>query len=126
MKARRITLLALLVVTPFVAFAHGAKVGPNGGQVQEAGPYHFELVVGDRDLSVYVTDASAKPVATKGAKATAIVLTNKKPVRITLSPVGTNELKGRGSFVSGSDLKLVFSLILPGKKPVMVRFASRK
>ncbi len=124
MKARDITLLALLLVTPFVAFADGAKVGPNGGQVQDAGPYHFELVVGERDLSVYVTDASAKPVATKGAKATAIVLTHKKPVRIALNPAGGNELKGRGSFASASDMKLVVSLILPGKKRLMVRFAS--
>ncbi len=91
-----------------------------------AAPYHFELVVGDRDLSIYVTDTSAKPVATKGAKATAIVLTNKKPVRMTLNPLGTNELKGRGSFASASDMKLVFSLILPGKKPLMARFASRR
>ncbi len=124
MKAPEITLLALLLVTPFVAFAHGAKVGPNGGQVRDAGPYHFELVVGDRDLRVYVTDGRAKPVATKGAKATAIILTNNKPVRIALTPVGGNELKGRGSFASARDMKLVVSLILPGKKRLMARFAS--
>lgn len=116
----------LLGVAP--ALAGGPAIGPNGGKVEHAGPYHLELVVKGNGLAVYLTDAdSGKAIEAKDAKASATVLADRQPETVTLAPAEGGALRGQGVFsVDARDLKIVVSVAMPGEKPVQARFAARK
>ena len=113
-----LSLLALASVT----FADEGAIGPNGGQIKDAGKYHLELAVKQAVLTVYVTDAKHQKIVTKGASGNATVLANKSTANIKLEPAGENALAGSGSFESTPDMKVVVSLTLPGENPVQARF----
>lgn len=123
MRLPSLAILALLV--PSIAFAHGPSKGPNGGQVQDVGPYHVELVVNEPNIAVHVTDAKDKPVDVAGAKGTAIVLANKKQESIVLHP-SANALHGHGTFAAANDMQVVVSITLPDGKPLQAKFASAR
>ncbi len=121
---RRLLLLALLG-TPFAISAAAradALHGHHGGEVQDAGPYHFELVAKPNELTLYVLDGAGKPVQAKGAKGTATVLTGKAKAAVDLAPAGNNVLKGSGKFEIGADTKIVVSVTFPGQSAVQARF----
>lgn len=118
-----------LLVAAFVAgfstmaFADGPKIGPNKGQVRDAGKYHLELVAADGRLTVFVTDGKHRPVATDGASATAIVLSGKNQIKISLKPMNKNVLEGGKSVVKSKDMKVVIRLSMPGQKRVQALFS---
>jgi hypothetical protein len=68
------------------AAAHEVSKGPNGGRVVEAGPHHIELVVKEKLVNLFVTDADDKPVAVSGFKGLAILTVSGKAQRILLEP----------------------------------------
>jgi len=105
-----------------LAFADEGAIGPNGGQIKDAGKYHLELAVNQTALTVYVTDGKGQKIMTKGASGSANVLANKSAANIKLEPTGENALAGSGSFESTPDMKVVVSLTLPGQNPVQARF----
>lgn len=74
MKPTTVMFAAMLLCLPLAARADGPAIGPNGGQVRDAGKYHLELVVKDTALSVYVTGSKDAKVSTKGASGSATVL----------------------------------------------------
>jgi len=113
-----LTLLALASVT----LADEGAIGPNGGQIKDAGKHHLELVVKENALTVYVTDAKHQKSVTKGASGSAMVLANKSTTNVKLEPSGDNALAGSGKFDSTPDMKIVVSLTLPGENPVQARF----
>ncbi len=119
------TFLVVALVTGFsvLALADGPRIGPNKGQVRDAGKYHLELVAANGGLTVFVTDAKHRPVATDGASATAIVLSGKKQMKISLKPVSKNVLRGGESVVKSKDMKVVVRLIMAGQKRVQARFS---
>lgn len=47
--------------------------GPHGGTVEEAIPYHAEILVDDHQLYVFFLDANAEPMSIKGVSGTAKV-----------------------------------------------------
>ena len=116
------------------ALAHGdaksdtAKT-PNGGQLRQAGPYHYELVAA-RDgtdakeslVLVYVTDEGGKKVSTAGASGTATILSGKAKATATLVPDGDNRMKGGARYAPTPDMKVVVSITLSGKQPEQARF----
>jgi hypothetical protein len=114
--------LLLVFFSAHAALAHGAKTGPHGGPLQDAGNYHLELVVQRGELTLYVMDGDNKPVSTDGATASAIVLANKKTTRVALTPAGGNAMKGKGNLGEADNMKAVVSLTLAGQKPVRARF----
>lgn len=127
MRAR--TLLASVVVALTLApatYADERGVGPNGGQVKDAGKHHVELVVKDNALTIYVTGAKDAKVATKGASGSATVLSGKNTASVKLEPVGENALAGSGKFETAPGMKVVVSLTLPGQNPVQARFTPRE
>ena len=77
--------------------ADGPAIGPNGGQVRDAGKYHLELVVKDTALTVYVIGNKDTKVATKGATGSATVLAGKGTSNVKLEPGGENVLAGNGT-----------------------------
>ena len=86
-------------------FAHADAVkAANGGQVQDAGGNHWELVVVkanqqplDNPVLVYLTDGTGKKLATAGATGTAMLLAGKDKTVVTLAPDGDNRMKGVGN-----------------------------
>lgn len=115
--------IALIAGISATALADGPKIGPNKGQIRDAGRYHLELVAADGRLTVFVTDSKRRPVATVGATATAIVMAGKKSSKILLKPISKNALRGGESIVKTRDLKVVVLLSMPGRKRVQARFS---
>jgi hypothetical protein len=122
---RSLARLAVVVLTPVIAttsYADERGVGPNGGQVRDAGKHHVELVVKANALTVYLTGAKDAKVSTKGASGSATVLSGRNTTSIKLEPAGENVLAGAGKFESAPGMKVVVSLTLPGQNPVQARF----
>ena len=117
-----VVLATILFAYSVSAGADGPAIGPNGGQVKDAGKYHLELVVKDTALTVYVAGSKDAKVATKGATGTATVLAGKTTSNVKLEPSGENALAGNGSFQPAPDMKVVVSVTLPGQAPIQARF----
>lgn len=102
---------------------------PNGGQLRQAGPYHYELVTAsdgtdakESPIVVYVTDDGGKKVSTAGASGTATILSGKVKATATLAPDGDNRMKGAARYAPAPGMKVVVSIVLPGKQPEQARF----
>ena len=117
-----VVLVAVLFAYWVSAGADGPAIGPNGGQVKDAGKYHLELVVKETALTVYVAGNKDAKVATKGATGTAAVLAGKSTSNVKLEPSGENALAGSGSFLPAPDMKVVVSVTLAGQPPIQARF----
>lgn len=134
MKQKLSTILATLtsaLLLAGTAHAHGVepKASPNGGQIREAGKYHFELVVAkdgtdakESPVVVYVTDSANAKVPTLGATGTATILFGKAKVGVTLTPDGDNRMKGTAKYASPTDMKVILSINLAGKAAEQARF----
>ena len=122
MNPINVVFAAMLLCLSAAASADGPAIGPNGGQVKDAGKYHLELVVKDIAMMVYVTGNKNAKVATKGATASATVLAGKTTSSVKLEPRGENALAGSGGFQPVPDMKVVVSVTLPGQAPVQARF----
>ena len=118
-----VVLTAVLLAASLSARADGPAIGPNGGQIRDAGKYHLELVVKDSALRVYVTGSKDAKVATKGATGTATVLAGNSTSNVKLEQSGENALAGSGGFQPAPDMKVVVSVTLPGQAPIQARFA---
>jgi hypothetical protein len=94
---------------------------PHGGQMRMAGPYHYELVIGERQLTVYLSDHANQPVPSQGVRGEAIVLSGGKTT-VALQPAGENLLRGAGEFNASPDMKVVVSLTFPDGSSGQARF----
>lgn len=129
-----VAILAGIAISAAPAYAHddahlATVKAPNGGQLRQAGPYHFELVMArdgtdakESPVLVYVTDDSGKKVSTAGASGTATILSGKAKATAALVPDGDNRMKGAARYASMSGMKVVVSVALPGKPPEQARF----
>ena len=127
-------ILAGIAISAAPAFGHNDaeldKVKtPNGGQLRQAGPYHYELVTArdgtdakESPIMVYVTDDAGRNVATAGASGTATILSGKAKATATLAPDGDNRMKGAASYAPTPGMKVVVSIALSGKQPEQARF----
>ena len=120
--------LGFLLALPaaFPAMAHDdatldAMASPHNGQIRMAGPYHFELVVGEKQLTVYLTDHAMQPIATQGVSGSAVVLSDGKST-LDMKPAGDNVLKGQGEFKAGPEMKVVLSLNFPDSSSWQAKF----
>lgn len=122
---RRIAaLLALVLAAPVLAHDDAtldAMATPHGGQLRMAGPYHFELVVGEGQLRVYLSDHADKAVPSQGVSGNAVVLSGGKST-VPLAPAGENLVQGVGAFAAAPDMKVVVSLSFPDGKSWQARF----
>ena len=113
-----------------VAFAFGLFLATSvyaadkhGGHEVEVGKYHVELVVKDRDLSLYVRDQADKPIDAKTVKATANVLSGKEKATVQLVPAGAEMLAGQAPFNVAKDAKVVVTFSVAGAKSEQARFS---
>ena len=121
---RLILAAAVLSLASFAAVAHDKPAkGPNGGQLIHLDDAHYELVAKDNELTLFIADNDTKPRATLvGATATATVLADGKTTTVTLAPATANTLRGPGTFVAKSGLRVVVALKETGRKPAQIRF----
>lgn len=117
-------LITLALAAPALAHddaALDAMPSANGGQIRMAGPYHFELVLGENEVSLYLTDHAATPVPSEGVAGNVILMSGERST-IAIAPTGDNRLAGRGAFERSPDLKAVVSLTFPDGNTWQARF----
>ena len=95
----------------------------HGGHEVEVGKFHIELVVKDRDLSLYVRDQGVKPVDAKTVKASANVLSGKDKATVQLAPAGAEMLSGQAPFSVAKNAKIIVSFSVAGGKSEQARFS---
>lgn len=130
MPTRRTLITAALLGLPSLAlappaFAHGPSRGPNGGQMQDIGTYHGELVAQDGRLTFFLFDANDRPLSANGATATAIVLAGGRQQTLTFAPRpdGT-ALTASGEFRAEPSLRVVVQLVPAAGQPrIQARYA---
>ena len=127
-------ILAGIAISAAPAYAHDdahpdAAKAANGGQLRQAGPYHYELITArdgkdtkESPIVVYVTDDAGKKVSTTGASGTATILSGKAKAAAALVPDGDNRMKGAARYASIPGMKVVVSIALSGKQPEQARF----
>lgn len=78
--------IVLLALGLSHAPAHEQRIGPRGGALVDAGIYHVELVVKDKAVEIFVSDANDKLLPATGFKALAILAVSGKSLRVALEP----------------------------------------
>lgn len=116
------------LATAILAVALGAATSiyasdKHGGHEVEVGKYHIELVVKDRDLSLYVRDQADKPVNPKTVKASANVLSGKDKATVQLAPGAGEALSGQVPFSVAKDAKVIVTFSVDGGKSEQARFS---
>ena len=120
--------LVLLVLGCAGAWAHSDEYfathpTPHGGQIRMAGPYHLELVTGQDEMTIYVTDHGGNAVDTTGGSAKVIITSGKKKRYVViLSAGGDNVLHGSGEFKLGKSNTASVLIALPGQDPQRAQF----
>ena len=105
-------------------FADGALKPQQGGVMAEAKSGHrVELVVSADLATVYLTDHSDKPIASKGGSGELTLLTGTEKTTASLSAGEANTLKASGKFKFAAGSKAIVKFTLPGKTEEQVRLA---
>lgn len=111
------------------AWAHSNEyletvVGSHGGQVRMVEAYHFEVVVKNGEVRVWVTDHADQPVSTDGASGSVVLVNGAGTVQVKLFPAGDNRLAGKDSRVTqGNDTKMILTVAMKGEKALQARYA---
>jgi hypothetical protein len=121
---KRKTLLATLTAAAVAttAYAHGPKVGRNGGPQVDAGNYHVEIAPKGKALTVFLRDQEDKAVGTTGFKGTAILVVDGKSQRIQLAPAGENTLAGEAAVELPSQPKGAVQITTSAGSTVQAKF----
>ena len=123
--------LAVLVILSALAFGVHAHTDeyfdqrptPHGGQVRMAGPVHLELVVANKQITLYVTDHADNLVDTANGSAKVIIRSGKKNrYVVVLRPAGENALRGGGEFTLGKSNDVSVLIALPEHEPQRAQF----
>lgn len=92
---------------------HHPFIGPNGGIVEDVGPYNGELLVRGMDVSLFLRDHNGRSVDVTGLKANVVVLTGTvRRGSFALSAASRNQLTGSGPH-PGGNLRAIVTLIMP-------------
>ena len=124
-----LSLLGLLVLPCGAASAHSNEylmtiTGPHGGMVRMADAYHFEVVAGNGEVHVWVTDHGGTPQSTAGASGSATILTGKNKTSVKLAAQGENELLAKDANIKPDNhSKIVLAVTMKGHSPLLVRYA---
>lgn len=114
---------------PGVALAHSNEYlatikGDHGGMLRMVDMYHFELVVKDGEVRVWVTDHGDTAQATQGADGSLRLLTGASSITVKLKPEGANELVGRDSRIrAAAGTRIILTVAMKGQTPLQVRYA---
>lgn len=126
-KRLSMSLLLCSAVLATPVFAHSDEYldtvpGKHGGQLRMAGPWHFELVLDKQadgskamPVTLYLTDHGDQPIATQGAVSKVTIISQNKPVQVTLTAKAPNLLVGEAVYKAEPELKAVVQLTLNGE-----------
>jgi hypothetical protein len=125
MPTKRSLIAAALLGLPSVALAHGPSRGPNGGQMQDIGGYHGELLAQDGRLTFFLFDTNDRPLSASGTTATAIVLAGGRQQTLTFAPRPDGAaLVASGDFRADLSLRVVVQLVPAAGQPrIQARYA---
>lgn len=101
-----------------------SRPSPHRGQVRMSGAYHFELVMDEKAIIVYVTDHADQPIATADAVGTLEIKAAGQKFVMDLVPAGENTFKPTSAW-SGTlspDLKAQLSITFSNKKVHKAKF----
>lgn len=126
MTNRRTLIIAVSALLPGMALAHlppGTR-GPNGGQMQDIGPYHAELLARDGELSLFLFDSNDRPLSAAQASGQAIILAEGRQQTLPLAPRADGAaLVATGDFRAVPALRVVVQLVpAPGMPRAQARF----
>lgn len=128
MTTRRLVLstLAAALALPPAARAHlpaGAR-GPHGGQVQDIGAYHGELLVRDGELTLFLFDHRDQALDARGASGTAVILAGGAQHSVTFAPRPDGAaLVAQGDFRAAPGMRVVVNVApRPGAARAQARF----
>ena len=123
---RRGVLATAIAALPLPAAAHlpAGSRGPNGGQVQDVGSYHGELLARDGEITLFLFDHMDRPLDARRATGTAILLADGRQQTLTFAPKPDGSaLIAVGEFRMTSGLRVVVQIVpLPGHARVQARF----
>ena len=110
------------------AFAHTDSKwtkGPQGGHIVDAGggKQHWELVANGNELTLYVLDASEKPVNVAGGSAKGQVLVGGKTHNVEFKPASDNILKATGDFTAKKGMRVIVKTDKVGGQSFQARLA---
>jgi methionine-rich copper-binding protein CopC len=120
---RSIVIAAALAIASTAAQAHEIAKGPNGGPVVDSAGHHVEMVSSGTDLTLFLTDATDKPLSAEGSKsARAIVQDGGKTSTVPLSAAAPNKLIGSLPQPLGAGARVVVSATMADGHVVQARF----
>lgn len=114
-----------LMAWPMLASAHETAKGPNGGRVMDAAGYHIEMVASGTELTLFLTEFDAKPLASDSLRnARAIVQDSGKTTSVPLQSAAPNKLVGILPQAPGPGARVVVSAVLVNGRTISARFAA--
>ena len=123
--------IGVILGVSFPAHAHTDEYfesveAPHGGQLRMTGPFHMELVAKEGDLTVYVTDHADNAISVDGGLAKANIENGSTRTQVNLHPVGSNILRGSGTFSLTPTTVVVVFMKLPDQDGYAARFMPLK
>lgn len=89
----------LALVAPNPAVAQHAHAAPNGGQIQDIGPFEGELVVRGAQATLFLVDKAERKIDATTMTASAVVLAKGNQQKtVDMKPAGENKLVGTVDF----------------------------
>jgi hypothetical protein len=116
------------IVLAGTALAHSDSKwtkGPQGGHIVDAGggKQHWELTASGSELTLYVLDASEKPISVDSGSAKGQVLLKGKTINVDFKPAGGNTLKATGDFTAAKGMKVIVKTDKVGGQSFQARLA---
>jgi hypothetical protein len=111
-----------LVLSAGEVGAHGASVGPKGGQQVHAGPLHQEMLIEGNRILFNIYTMQDAPVTTAGAKGSATILQDGQAISVALLPLGENSLSGVLPRPLSAGARIVTDVALAGKGAIQARY----
>ncbi len=119
---KKLLIAASITLCSSLVIADGALKPQQGGVMAEAKSGHrIELVVSAEMATVYLSDHSDKPIASKGAVGELTLLTGTEKATASLTAGEANVMTASGKFKITSASKAIVKFTLPGKSEEQVR-----
>ncbi len=126
MSLARTLLIASLLLVPFDAamaqHKHDHKP-KHGGVIKETGGFVYELKVAPKEITVWVTDESNKPVPTTGSTAKVTLIPDATlRAEVPLEPAGDNRFRATGDFAIKPGSSALLDVTVGGKSVAKLRY----
>ena len=126
MSLARTLLLASFLLVPFDAamaqHKHDHKP-KHGGVIKETGGFVYELKVAPKEITVWVTDESNKPVPTTGSTAKVTLIPDATlRAEVPLEPAGDNRFRATGDFAIKPGSSALLDVTVGGKPVAKLRY----